>query len=403
MKILYVLHQFFPNHHTGTERLTLQLAKQIQRMGNFVSVLTYEPNNLNISGFKKFGENLTKKEYMIETIPVIAFKKKGNDSRWDYVFDPQIEKILVELIQEFDIVHFMHPQRFSSVLKICKKLNIPTILTLTDNWLLCPIGLLTIDRQLCEGPDEGRKCMKDCKFDKHILTRYQEAKDFFENVDRIFTGNEFVRATLNQNGWTRNVQLNPFSIDYSYVMRKEQKKDLVFGFIGSLMWHKGVHVLIEAFKKVTNKNVKLKIYGRGAEGNTYQNEIFEMIKSDPRIEYCGTFEYSQLSDIMNELSAIIIPSTYKEIFPLVMITALAYKIPVVASRIGGIPEIIEDKINGYLFELGNVDELTSILDNISKNPNIFDSIRENIKDPPRVEEEAFSYFITYDELVNKKS
>ena len=46
MKILYILHQFFPLHHTGTERLTLDIAKQIQRMGNYVSVLTYEPSSI---------------------------------------------------------------------------------------------------------------------------------------------------------------------------------------------------------------------------------------------------------------------------------------------------------------------------------------------------------------------
>src|SRR3989338_4578938 len=98
MKILYVLHQFFPHHHTGTERLTLQIAKQVQRMGNFVTVLTYEPNNLGISGFEKFDENLLKKEYTVETIPVIAFKKTMNDSKWYTVFDPLIENTVTEIV-----------------------------------------------------------------------------------------------------------------------------------------------------------------------------------------------------------------------------------------------------------------------------------------------------------------
>ena len=365
MKILYVLHQFFPHHHTGTERLTLQIAKQIQRMGNFVSVLTYEPNNLNISGFEKFDENLTKKEYMIETIPVISFKKTSDDSKWYDIFDPSIENALHELVQQFDLVHFMHPQRLASVTKICKKLNKPTILTLTDNWLLCPIGLLTHERKLCDGPEEGKKCISECKFNNDILTRYSEGKHFFDNIDVIFTGTDFINKTLFSNNWKRNIHLNPFSVDYSYIKLIEKKQELVFGFIGSLMWHKGVHVLIDAFKKLPNKNIKLKVYGIGAEGSTYQNQITEMIKSDSRIQYCGTFEYSKLPDVMNELSAIVIPSTYKEIFPLVMQTALAYKIPVIASNIGGMPEVIKDGVNGYLFELGNVDELSKILNNIS--------------------------------------
>jgi len=87
MKILYVVHQFFPLFHTGTERLTLDIAKQIQRMGHYVTVLTYEPspplehstgksnNHLsNDDGFITLNENIKKKEYQVQTVPVISFK-----------------------------------------------------------------------------------------------------------------------------------------------------------------------------------------------------------------------------------------------------------------------------------------------------------------------------------------
>jgi len=45
MKILYVVHQFFPFFHTGSERLTFDTAKQMQKMGHSVTILTYEPNH----------------------------------------------------------------------------------------------------------------------------------------------------------------------------------------------------------------------------------------------------------------------------------------------------------------------------------------------------------------------
>lgn len=401
MRILFVVHQFFPNHHTGTERLTLQLAKQIQRMGNFVSVLTYEPNNLNITGYEEYDDSFIKKEYMVESIPVISFKKVYDDSNWEIIFDKKVETALVDLVGNFDLVHFMHPQRFAGILKICQNLNMPTVLTLTDNWLLCPINFLTINKQLCDGPNEGKQCMVECKYNSDILTRYKEAKSFFESIDSVFTGTTFVAKTFSVNGWNKIINLNPFSVDYSYVQSKKQSDNLIFGFIGSLMWHKGAHVLINAFKKIKNDDIKLKIYGSGAEGDKYQTKIFDLIKSDHRIQYCGTFNYSQLPDVMNELSAIIIPSTYKEIFPLVMQTALAYKIPVIASNIGGMPEVIKDGVNGYLFELGNSDELSLILEKITNNPALIKTLSKNITQPPRVEEEAFLYFIKYKELLNK--
>ena len=89
MKILYVLHQFFPHHYTGTERLTLQIAKQMQRMGNFVTVLTCEPNEIENDGFKSLDKYILKKEYQFESIPVIAFRDLENDAHFD-IFPPII-------------------------------------------------------------------------------------------------------------------------------------------------------------------------------------------------------------------------------------------------------------------------------------------------------------------------
>jgi len=94
MNILYILHQFFPMHYTGTERHTLDMAKQMQRMGHYVTVLTYEPSsprkkesfskiwyteevNKVEDGFEKVDDYIKKKEYQIETIPLIPDKSSN--------------------------------------------------------------------------------------------------------------------------------------------------------------------------------------------------------------------------------------------------------------------------------------------------------------------------------------
>lgn len=403
MKILYVVHQFFPDHYTGTERLTLQIAKQVQRMGHYVSILTYEPNKNSI-GFEPLDDSILKKEYQIESIPVISLKSI-NPRMGFYVFDPLIEKYLPDIIKKFDIVHLTHPMRYGSVIKICKHLGIPTVLTLTDNWLLCPQGLLTKDLQLCDGPQEGQHCITTCKYDEQIISRYNDAKSFFENVDLVFSGSEFVRQTFLANKWTnKKIELNTFSVDYSFVTKKEKKSpnpNIVFSFIGSIIWHKGLHVLIEAFKKTKNNNIQLKIYGSGAEGDGFEDHIRNMAQEDNRIEFCGTFEYHDLPDIMKDISVVIIPSTYKEIYPLVMQMSLAYEKPVIASNIGGMPEVIKDGINGLLFEAGNIEALSTLIDKIAKNPTLIDDLRKNIEAPPRIEEEAFFYENSYRKLLTK--
>lgn len=405
MKILYVVHQFFPYHHTGTERLTLQLAKQMQKMGNYVTVLTYEPNKSN-EGFVSLDKYIMKKEYQFETIPVIALKAQHSLQDRDFhIFEDQISKHIPEILNKFDIVHFTHPMRLGATIKVCKELKVPTVLTLTDNWLLCPHGLLTKNLELCDGPEEGKKCMHVCKYDKKILSRYQDAKSFFDSVDMIFAGCEFLKESFGLNHWNKKINLNTFSMDYSYVKPKEEIQDriITFGFIGSLIWQKGVHILIDAFKKIPEENVRLKIYGKGVEGDMTENNLVSLASNDKRIEFCGTFEYEELPNIINKLSIVVIPSTYKEIYPLVMQIARAYKKPIIASKIGGMPEVIENGVNGYLFDIGNSDQLASIMDSILKNPEILSQLKKGITLPPGIEEEAFNYAQAYEQLLKNKN
>lgn len=399
MKILYVVHQFFPRHITGTERLTLQLARQMQKMGNFVSVLTYEPDK-KIEGFERLDSNVMKKEYLYETIPVISFKMNNPMSDF-HIFDNRLEKYLPEIIKKFDVVHITHPMRLGIIVKACKELGKPIVLTLTDNWLLCPLGLLTKDLQLCDGPSEGKKCMSVCNYDEKILSRYADAKFLFETVDKIFTGCEFITESFGINNWKKEMQVNTFSVDYSYIKPEKETPEIVFGFIGSLIWQKGVHVLIEAFRKVENKKIKLKIYGSTVEGDDTHPKLVSLRGDDSRIEFCGTFDYQDLPKIMKEISVIVIPSTYKEIYPLVMQLGFAYKKPIIATRVGGLPEGVKDEINGYLFDVGNVEQLSEIISKIAENPELIVKLKQNITDPPSVEEEAFPYEIAYKQLLSK--
>ena len=108
--------------------------------------------------------------------------------------------------------------------------------------------------------------------------------------------------------------------------------------------------------------------------------------------------YEDLAKIMKNISVIIIPSVYKEIYPLVMETGLAFKKPVIASNIGGIPESVKDNINGLLFEVGNVDQLSDILNRIIGDPELIKKLKQNIKRPPYIEEEALNYTRVYEEL-----
>ena len=412
MKILYVVHQFFPKFHTGSERLTLDTAKQIQRMGNYVTVLTYEPNeplssdtknqNKKDEDFVKLDSHLMKKEYQVNTIPVIALKYTKHTLGFN-IFDEKMEKHMGDIVKNFDVVHFTHPMFFCSALKVCKSLGVHTVLTTSDTWLMCPRSLVTSSKELCDGPEEGKKCMQDCYYGEEVLTRYQEAKYFYEHVDRVFASSYFAREIFRDNGWLRKMPVIHYSRDYANVKLTQHPKELVFGFMGSLIWHKGPDVLIKAFKKVDNQRIKLKIFGRGDERDPYLKNLHDLAKDDSRIEFCGTYDHKDLPNIMSELSILVVPSSYRDNFPLVMYEGQAHHKPLIGSKNGGIPEAIEEGVNGYLFDPGNSDQLAGIIRKISENPQEIKRLREGILPPPRIEGEAAEYENVYRELTQTET
>jgi hypothetical protein len=80
-----------------------------------------------------------------------------------------------------------------------------------------------------------------------------------------------------------------------------------------------------------------------------------------------------------------VPSIWEENSPLVIREAFAAGVPVVASRIGGIPELIADEVNGLLFEPGNVDDLTRQLRRLTEEPDLIDRLRKEIPAPRSIE------------------
>ena len=89
MNILYILHQFFPMHYTGTERHTLDMAKQMQKMGHYVTVLTYEPDPIrkNVSDSKIWSseEEYEKEDDFQQIDDYIKKSKLGHRSRAEVV------------------------------------------------------------------------------------------------------------------------------------------------------------------------------------------------------------------------------------------------------------------------------------------------------------------------------
>jgi glycosyltransferase involved in cell wall biosynthesis len=122
-----------------------------------------------------------------------------------------------------------------------------------------------------------------------------------------------------------------------------------FMYFGRISEEKGIRILVAATKLLPE--IKFVIAGSGP---------LEYLLSDlPNVEFVGFKREEELREMICQSIATICPSQWYENSPLSVLESLGLNIPVIASNIGGIPEIIEDKWNGLLFEAGNIDDLAS--------------------------------------------
>ncbi|MFX1294521.1 MAG: glycosyltransferase [Promethearchaeota archaeon] len=179
-------------------------------MGHDVKVLTYGIDDFE--GFQQSGDFLFK-EYKFQRIPVVSVKHKTNHPDFDLnIFDHDIETTLERILgnEQFDIIHICHPMRLGYIKNIKKFSNIPTVLTLTDFWLLCPKAIaVTIKGELCVSPENGKKCIRECynrNLKNVIMQRFNEAKSIINSVDVLVSPTYFL-ANIFKNLYNRDIRV----------------------------------------------------------------------------------------------------------------------------------------------------------------------------------------------------
>jgi glycosyltransferase involved in cell wall biosynthesis len=387
MRLLFAVHQFFPEHYTGTERLALDLSKQMQRMGHSVTVLTYE------------------------TSPAQGFESHGNMPKYLYfdIFQPEMQPTIDEIVaaENPDIIHVFHPMRVGTVCRVAKARRVPIVLTLTDFWLMCPKGIaVTQLGEVCLSSEGGARCARECFGDLpsgRIHRRVSETKELFKTVGRAVSATTSLKQIFELNGFTSDIRRIPFGEDYTNVVRNSrvysQKSAITVGFLSTLLPHKGAHVLLEAYGIAQRGGIALRIYGDYFGQADYYGKLRRLAGQKTKIEFCGEYRYEDMPRIYNEIDVLVVPSTWWENSPLVLSRALAHNVPAIVSDLGGMTESIRDGYNGYVFEVSNPDSLAQVLRRIGDDPTVLNQMKENIPRPPRMEEQAFDYDKLYRALL----
>ena len=140
------------------------------------------------------------------------------------------------------------------------------------------------------------------------------------------------------------------------------------GFVGTLVWHKGVHVLLQAIQGLTGR-FSLHLHGDTAIFPGYTDRLRRMAHGLP-VTFEDGFDRDRVSTIYASLDVLVVPSLWPENSPLVIHEAFMHGIPVVGARIGGIPELVTDGVNGLLYEPFSADALRATLQRLADDPGL---------------------------------
>jgi glycosyltransferase involved in cell wall biosynthesis len=162
---------------------------------------------------------------------------------------------------------------------------------------------------------------------------------------------------------------------------KYPTEELNILYIGQLEKQKGILFLISVLNDLSLK-YKFKLFIVGTGG--LFNHLKEISQNKPWIVFCGRLDNEDLKNIWQKANLTIVPSLLYENSPTVIYESLVNGVPVVASRIGGIPELVEDNKNGFLFEPKDKENLKEKLIKIFENPQILSNLKsEALKFEPK--------------------
>jgi glycosyltransferase involved in cell wall biosynthesis len=211
-----------------------------------------------------------------------------------------------------------------------------------------------------------------------LSDRTAALRDALMHADLVLAPSRFLRDLILQTGLPADrVVISRYGIDVPIPKPRipADEPGLRIGFLGQLAPHKGVGVLIEAIRSLPGAPVRVRIYGDPHSHAGYADELQRLSRGDPRITFHGAYRHEHVYDLLAALDAIVVPSVVYENSPLVIQEAQAAHVPVLASRLGGMRELVTDEHDGLLFEPGNPQDLARQLRRLLNEPTLLERLR----------------------------
>lgn len=378
MKIGVFTNYYPPSERGGAELVAQRVADELSSRGHQVFVLSTKA----FSGWSSLRPRMTANhvERVYRFFPFNLYHV-SNASKWPLPFrllwhiidllgpipHTLIDRLLVQEEPDIILTHNLKGLGVRSSRCVQEK-KVRHIHTLHDVQLSIPSGLMLYGQET-RWVNTG------------FLRRWYErlAKYVIGSPDIVVSPSHFLLNFYRNRGFFSETSVAVLPNPAPKISQKAQTDQMFSGpvrflFVGQLEPHKGLLLLLDAILKL-DIPFELHIAGDGSLGH----QITERAKKDIRVFFHGFISLEHIKKIMVRSDAVVLPSLCYENSPTVVYESFQMGVPVIASNIGGIPELIEDGKNGLLFEPGSVEALAFALRQFVESREKFASQRSAIR------------------------
>jgi glycosyltransferase involved in cell wall biosynthesis len=155
--------------------------------------------------------------------------------------------------------------------------------------------------------------------------------------------------------------------------------------MGRVQFHKGTEVLIRAFRRTSDPALRLHVAGAGPSIDACK----ALALGDDRIRFYGFVAGELRRSLMENADCIVLPSLWPDNYPVSIQEAFQSGPVVIASRIGGIPEMVRDGVNGLLVEPGDEAALAAAIERLRQSPELGVKLRASALETARLYDMRF--------------
>jgi glycosyltransferase involved in cell wall biosynthesis len=375
MKIIMVNKFFF--NKGGSERVYFAQSILLEKAGyQVIPFAMRDARNLHSPYDHFFVQNI---DYFKEK-SLMGKISSGIKVLYSWEAARKIKELIKKTRPDLMHLHLFQHQLSPSIIWAAKQFDLPIVYTVHDLKPVCPVYTMLHQGEICERCQNHnyfhcliKKCNKGSIAGSLILTLEMYLHHFIRSYDKIdvfITPSKFMKSKMVENSFAADkIKVLPNFINPDDYQPSNENADY-FLYMGRLSPEKGLMTLLKAMKWV-QKSI-LMIAGTGPEEMTIKQFLTNHKINNVRL--LGYQPLEKLKGVISNAKFVVVPSVCYENCPMAVLEAFASGKPVIASSIGGLPELIKDGENGLLFEAKNVMELAEKINFLLSSPDLLNDM-----------------------------